>query len=33
MGSSLSPAVSNIFMEYFEKLALDTEEQKPSLWL
>jgi hypothetical protein len=27
MGSSLSPIISNIFMEHFEKLALD------SLWL
>jgi hypothetical protein len=33
MGSSLSPVISNIFMEYFEILALDTAEQKPSLWL
>jgi hypothetical protein len=24
MGSSLSPIVSNIFMEYFDKLALDS---------
>jgi hypothetical protein len=33
MGSSLSPIVSNIFMENFEKLALDTARYKPSLWL
>ena len=33
MESFLSPVVSNIFMEYFETLALDTAEQKPSLWL
>jgi hypothetical protein len=33
MWSSLSPVVSNIFMEYYEKLALDTVKQKPSLWL
>jgi hypothetical protein len=33
MGSSLSPVVSNIFMEYYEKLALDTAQYKPSLWL
>jgi hypothetical protein len=33
MGSSLSPIVSNIYMEHFEKLALDSEQQKPSLWL
>jgi hypothetical protein len=31
MGSSLSPVVSNIFMEYYEKLALDTAQYKPSL--
>jgi hypothetical protein len=33
MGSSLSPIVSNIYMEYFEKLALDSAERKPLLWL
>jgi hypothetical protein len=33
MGSSLSPIVSNIYMEYFEKLALDSAQHKPSLWL
>jgi hypothetical protein len=33
MGSSLSPIVSNIFMENFEKLALDSAQYKPSLWL
>ena len=27
MVSSLSPVVSNIFMEYFETLALDTVQQ------
>jgi hypothetical protein len=32
MGSSLSPIVSNI-MEHFEKLALDSAQHKPSLWL
>jgi hypothetical protein len=32
MGSSL-PIVSNIFMEHFEKLALDSAQYKPSLWL
>jgi len=30
---SLSPVISNIFMEYFETLALGTMEQNPSLWL
>jgi hypothetical protein len=29
MGNSLSPVVSNIFMEYFEKIALDTADHKP----
>jgi hypothetical protein len=29
MGSSLSPSVSNIYMEYFEKLALDSAQHKP----
>jgi hypothetical protein len=33
MGSCLSPIVSNIFMEHFEKLALDSAQHKPSLWL
>jgi hypothetical protein len=33
MGSSLSPIVSSIFMEHFQKLALDSAQHKPSLWL
>jgi hypothetical protein len=33
MGSSLLPIVSNIFMEHFEKLALDSAQHKPLLWL
>jgi hypothetical protein len=33
MGSSLSPIISNIFVEHFEKLALDLVQYKPSLWL
>jgi hypothetical protein len=32
MGSSLSPVVSKIFMEHFEKLALDMVQYKSSLW-
>jgi hypothetical protein len=32
-GSSLSPIVSDIFMEHFEKLSLDSAQHKPSLWL
>jgi hypothetical protein len=32
MGSSLSPIVSNIFMEQFEKMVLDSVQYKPSLW-
>jgi hypothetical protein len=30
MGNSLSPVVSNIFVERFEEVALDTAEQKPA---
>jgi hypothetical protein len=33
MGSSLSPIVSNIFMEHLENLALDLAQHKPSVWL
>jgi hypothetical protein len=33
MGSFLSPIVCNIYMEHFEKLALDSAQHKPSLWL
>jgi hypothetical protein len=33
MGSSLSPILSNVFMEHFEKLAHYSAEYKPSLWL
>jgi hypothetical protein len=33
MGSSLSPTVSNIFMEHFEKLALESAQHKTSVWL
>jgi hypothetical protein len=33
MGSSVSPIVSNIFMEQFEKLALDSAQYRPPLWL
>jgi hypothetical protein len=29
----LLPIVSSIFMEYFEKLALDSAQYKPLLWL
>jgi hypothetical protein len=32
MGSSLSPIVSNIFMEHLERFALDSAQFKPSLW-
>ena len=33
MGSALSPIVSNIYMEHFEELALNTAQLKPDLWL
>jgi hypothetical protein len=33
IGSSLSPIISNISMEHFEKLGLDSAQHKPSLWL
>jgi hypothetical protein len=32
-GSSLSPIISNIYMQHFEKLALDSAQHKPLLWL
>jgi hypothetical protein len=33
MRSSLSPIISNIYMEHFEKLALDSAQHKAPLWL
>jgi hypothetical protein len=30
MGNSLSPVVSDIFMEHFEEIALDTAYHKPA---
>ena len=30
MGSPLSPVIANLYMESFEKKALDTSEEKPS---
>jgi hypothetical protein len=33
MGNSLSPVVSNIFMEHLEEMALDTADHKPAEWL
>jgi hypothetical protein len=33
MENSLSPIVSNIFIEHLEKVALDSAPYKPSLWL
>lgn len=30
MGNSLPPVVSTIFMEHFEKMALDTADHKPA---
>jgi hypothetical protein len=31
MGSSLSPVISNIFIEYFEELALSSVPHKPAM--
>lgn len=33
MGNSLSLVVSNIFMEHFEEVALDTADHKHTKWL
>ena len=33
MGSSLSPALANINMEYFEEMVLGSASLKPSKWL
>jgi hypothetical protein len=33
MGTSYSPVVSNMLMEYSEKIALDTADHKPPKWL
>jgi hypothetical protein len=33
MGGSVSPVVSNIFVETFEQLALTTTQQKTKMWL
>jgi hypothetical protein len=33
MGNSLSPVVSNIFMEHFAEIALDSADHKPAKWL
>ena len=33
MGSPLSPGLANIYMEYFEEMALGSTSQKPSMWL
>jgi len=33
MGSPLSPIVANLFMESFEKRALQTAEVRPRVWL
>ena len=32
MGSPLSPVVANLFMEKFEKLAIDSYPLKPDMW-
>ena len=33
MGSPLSPFLANIYMEYFEEIALGSTSLKPSMWL
>ena len=33
MGSPLSPVLANIYMEYFEEMALGSTPLKPSIWL
>ncbi|XP_052259249.1 uncharacterized protein LOC127863670 [Dreissena polymorpha] len=33
MGSPVSPIVANLYMEFFEKQALETARNPPSLWL
>ena len=33
MGSPLSPVLANIYMEYFEEMALGSTSLKPSMWL
>jgi hypothetical protein len=33
MGSSLKPIVSNICIDHFDKMTLDSAQHKPSLWL
>jgi hypothetical protein len=32
MGKSVSHIIGKIYMEHFEKLALDSPQHKPSLW-
>ena len=33
MGSPLSPILANIYMEFFEELAISMATKKPSIWL
>src|SRR5262249_37197834 len=33
MGSPLSPLMANLFMEWFEKKAIETSDKKPAMWL
>ena len=32
MGSPLSPIIANIYMEHFEKIAVDTSSLQPMFW-
>ena len=33
MGSPLSPVLANLYMEFFEEMAIDTATHKPTLWI
>ena len=33
MGSPLSPVLANLYMEYFEEMALGSKSPKPSMWV
>ena len=33
MGSPLSPVLANLYMDFFEEMAIDTATHKPTLWI